>query len=44
MKNDEIQMRKRNMKLYPNYTKIACDYLFYYTIDKCIRCSFNNFY
>ena len=33
MKNDEIQMRKRNMKLYPNYTKIACDYLFYYTID-----------
>lgn len=31
--NNEIQMRKRNMKLYPNYTKLACDYLFYYTID-----------
>lgn len=31
--NDEIQMRKRNMKLYPSYTKLACDYLFYYTID-----------
>ena len=54
MKNDEIQMRKRNMKLYPNYTKIACDYLFYYTIDflfltqiKYISASdvsFNNFY
>lgn len=33
IKNDKIQMRKRNMKLYPNYTKLACDYLFYYTID-----------
>lgn len=33
IKDDEIKMRKRNMKLYPNYTKLACDYLFYYTID-----------
>lgn len=33
IKNNEIHMRKRNMKLYPNYTKLACDYLFYYTID-----------
>lgn len=33
IKNNETHMRKRNMKLYPNYTKLACDYLFYYTID-----------
>lgn len=34
--NEEIktqQMRKRNMKLFPTYKKIADDYLFYYTID-----------
>lgn len=29
----DIQMRKRNMKLFPTYKKIASDYLFYYTID-----------
>lgn len=33
LKNAEIQMRKRNMKLFPTYKKIANDYLFYYTID-----------
>ena len=32
MTND-IYMRKRNMKLFPIYKKIAGDYLFYYTID-----------
>lgn len=32
-KDAEIQMRKRNLKLFPTYKKIACDYLFYYTID-----------
>lgn len=32
-KDTEVQMRKRNMKLYPTYKKIADDYLFYYTID-----------
>lgn len=33
---EEVQtqtMRKRNMKLFPTYKKIAGDYLFYYTID-----------
>ena len=25
-KDEEIQMRKRNMKLYPAYKKIASDY------------------
>lgn len=29
----DLQMRKRNMKLFPTYKKIANDYLFYYTID-----------
>jgi MFS family permease len=29
----KIQMRKRNMKLFPTYKKLAWDYLFYYTID-----------
>ena len=34
MLNDEdIQMRKRNMKLFPTYKKLAWDYLFYYSID-----------
>lgn len=33
MKKEEIQMRKRNMKLFSAYNRIACDYLFYYTID-----------
>ncbi len=32
-KANDIQMRKRNMKLFPTYKKIAWDYLFYYTID-----------
>lgn len=32
-KNADIQMRKRNMKLFPTYKKIAWDYLFYYSID-----------
>ncbi len=32
-KTNEIQMRKRNMKLFPSYKKLAWDYLFYYTID-----------
>ena len=30
---NKVQMRKRNMKLFPIYKKIAWDYLFYYTID-----------
>lgn len=33
VKDEDIQMRKRNMKLFPTYKKIARDYLFYYTID-----------
>lgn len=33
IKNKDVQMRKRNMKLFPTYNKLACDYLFYYTID-----------
>lgn len=33
IKDEDIQMRKRNMKLFPTYKKIASDYLFYYTID-----------
>lgn len=33
LKDANIQMRKRNMKLFPTYKKIATDYLFYYTID-----------
>lgn len=33
MKNQEIQMRKRNMKLFSIYNKLGNDYLFYYTID-----------
>ncbi len=33
VKDKDIQMRKRNMKLFPTYKKIASDYLFYYTID-----------
>lgn len=32
-KDVDIQMRKRNMKLFPTYKKIAWDYLFYYSID-----------
>ena len=27
------QMRKRNMKLFPTYKKIAWDYIFFYTIN-----------
>ena len=31
---EEVQkMRKTNMRIFPTYSKIACDYLFYYTID-----------
>lgn len=33
IKDTEIQMRKRNMKLFPTYKKLAWDYLFYYSID-----------
>lgn len=33
MNKEEIQMRKRNMKLFPVYESISADYLFYYTID-----------
>ena len=29
----DVQMRKRNMKLFPTYKKLAWDYLFYYSID-----------
>lgn len=29
----KIQMRKRNMKLFPTYKKLAWDYLFFYTIN-----------
>lgn len=29
----DIKMRKRNMKLFPTYKKLAWDYLFYYSID-----------
>lgn len=32
-KEETQNMRKRNMKLFPTYKKIAWDYLFYYTID-----------
>lgn len=32
-KDTDIQMRKRNMKLFPTYKKLAWDYLFYYSID-----------
>lgn len=27
------QMRKRNMKLFPTYKKLAWDYIFFYTIN-----------
>lgn len=33
LKDENVQMRKRNMKLFPTYKKIGSDYLFYYTID-----------
>lgn len=33
VKDADIQMRKRNMKLFPIYKKLAWDYLFYYSID-----------
>lgn len=33
IKDIDIQMRKRNMKLFPTYKKLAWDYLFYYSID-----------
>ena len=29
----KIQMRKRNMKLFPTYKKLSWDYLFFYTIN-----------
>ena len=32
-KTEEIQMRKRNMKLFPTYKKLAWDYIFFYTIN-----------
>lgn len=31
--NSDVQMRKRNMKLFPTYKKLAWDYLFFYTIN-----------
>ena len=34
MKEEEkIQMRKRNMRLFPTYKKLAWDYIFFYTIN-----------
>lgn len=33
LKDADIQMRKRNMKLFPIYKALSGDYLFYYTID-----------
>lgn len=33
VKSDDVQMRKRNMKLFPTYKKLAWDYLFFYTIN-----------
>lgn len=33
LKDTDVQMRKRNMKLFPTYKKLAWDYLFYYSID-----------
>ena len=33
VKEAEVQMRKRNMKLFPTYKKLAWDYLFFYTIN-----------
>lgn len=32
-REEKIKMRKRNMKLFPIYKRLAWDYLFYYTID-----------
>lgn len=32
-KDADVEMRKRNMKLFPTYKKLAWDYLFYYSID-----------
>ena len=32
-KEETRKMRKRNMKLFPTYKKLAWDYLFYYSID-----------
>lgn len=31
--NNKIQMRKRNMKLFPTYKALSWDYLFFYTIN-----------
>ena len=33
VKDSDIQMRKRNMRLFPTYKKLAWDYLFFYTIN-----------
>lgn len=30
---DKIQMRKRNMKLFPTYKKLSWDYIFFYTVN-----------
>lgn len=30
---NKIQMRKRNMKLFPLYKKLSWDYLFFYTVN-----------
>ena len=32
MKEEKVQMRKQNMKLFPIYKRLSWDYLFYYTI------------
>ena len=33
VKDEEARMRKRNMKIFPTYKKLAWDYLFFYTIN-----------
>lgn len=33
VKDADVQMRKRNMKIFPTYKKLAWDYLFFYTIN-----------
>ncbi len=32
-KTNEIQMRKRNMKLFPSYKTLSWDYIFFYTVN-----------
>lgn len=42
-KEETQNMRKRNMRLFPTYKKIAGDYLFYYTIDFLFLTQIKNF-